>query len=117
MSNDTFKKKYGTGIRISEMAKEFLDERGLGVQRAFEVGLSALKLSVQCPLASTCIYLNKTEKKISRSDLPCERGGAVDAQQERPIGWKLCPVRAAFIGQKYNDIPWPGEPGQSSIDQ
>ena len=92
------------------MAKEFLELRGIGVQRVFEVGLSALKLSVHCPLASTCIYLSRAEKKNSRVCLPCERAADAAAQDQRPVGWLLCPIRAAFIGQKENAIPWPSEP-------
>lgn len=96
-------KNLTTGIRLSAPTRSLLSRRGVGVQRVFDIGLSALLLSAQCPLASTCIYVHTTGEKFSRSDLPCERATPPTAQETRPLGWSLCPIRAAFNGQKEND--------------
>lgn len=115
MRNDKILKKFGSGIRISENQKEFLDTHGIGVQRVFNIGMHTLMLSVQCPLAPTCIYLTITDNRVVRSALPCESPAAGTAQK-RPVGWSLCPIRAAFIGQKENHINWPViSPGKNEI--
>lgn len=101
MSNDKILKKFGSGIRISENQKQFLREHGIGVQRVFNIGMSALRLSLHCPLSPTCIYLTTTETPVCRMALPCEASPHAPAQ-EKPLGWMLCPIRAAFIGQKEN---------------
>ncbi len=98
-------KNKGRGIRVSESTDSFLSDHNVGTQRIFEIGLACFKLSVLCPLSHSCIYLARKSGKFSRHDLPCEKASSASsatAQESRPIGWMLCPVRAAFIqGPEY----------------
>jgi len=112
------KKKGRQGIRYPIWVRFDPFISRIGIQRLFDIGLEAVKLSRHCPLALTCIYVHKTGKRFSRCDLPCESPAHHAAQDQRPLGWLLCPIRAAVCGQKENvpagtvavasDIPGPG---------
>ena len=84
-------------IRPSEKQIAFLNEHHLNPKQVFTIGITTLQLSYNCPLSATCIYVSKTGETFDRVDLPCERAVINNAQESRPIGFTLCPVRAAFV--------------------
>lgn len=98
------------GIRFPGWIRSDPHISRVGIQRLFDIGLEAVKLSRQCPLAPTCIYVNTTGERPRRPCLPCESPATPTAQENRPQGWMLCPIRKAFTGQKENE---PDRPAQS----